>query len=236
MRIGEPAETKRAIFRGGITLGLLLLGFAALTYVVVDGRTQAFDARALEALRRAGDLAQPVGPAWLGLAALDLTSLGSGFVLGLIVALVAGFLAIERMRRTAVFITFASVSGWVLNAGLKELVQRPRPSVVPHLGEVMTLSFPSGHAMISATVYLTLGLLLTRIATRRATKVYCLAVAATLTTIVGVSRMYLGVHYPTDVLGGWIAGLSWAIFCWMIERAIERRSGLRDEQRQAMAS
>ena len=235
MRLGEPAETKRAIVRGAITLGLLLVSFAALTYVVVDGRTQAFDDGVLETLRRADDLAQPIGPAWLKLAALDLTSLGSGFVLGLMVALVAGFLAIERMPGTALFITLASVSGWVLNAWLKELIQRPRPSVVPHLGEVMSLSFPSGHAMTSATVYLTLGLLLTRIATRRVTKVYCLAVAATLTTIIGVSRLYLGVHYPTDVLGGWIAGLSWAIFCWMIERAIERRSGLRDEQQQATA-
>jgi len=232
---GKRDQTGRALFWGSVLLCGLLLGFAALTYLVLDGRTQAFDEGVLESLRRAGDSGQPIGPAWTKIAALDLTSLGSGFVLGLIVALIAGFLAIEGMRRTALFITFAAVTGWVLNTWLKELFQRPRPSIVPHLGEVMSLSFPSGHAMSSATVYLTLGLLLTRIATRRATKVYTLAVAATLTTIVGLSRLYLGVHYPSDVLAGWLAGLSWAIFCWMIERAIERRSGLAKEQ-QAVAS
>jgi undecaprenyl-diphosphatase len=227
----EDADgTKRALLIGGTALAALLLCFALLTWFVLDGRTQAFDDGVLEGFRRVDDPGLPKGPAWLKLAAQDITALGSGWVLGLMVAAIAGFLAIERMHRTAAFVTLAAVSGWLLNGLLKELIDRPRPAVVPHLGEVMSLSFPSGHAMTSATVYLTLGMLLMRIATRRATKVYCLAVAASLTTLIGVSRMYLGVHYPTDVLAGWTVGLSWGIFCWMIERAIERRGGLERER------
>jgi undecaprenyl-diphosphatase len=121
-----------------------------------------------------------------------------------------------------------------LNTGLKELFQRPRPEIVPHLREVLTLSFPSGHAMTSAAVYLTLGALLMRISERRITKIYCMAMAALVTVLVGVSRVYLGVHYPTDVLAGWLLGLSWALSCWLIERALERRTGMRREQHDAM--
>ena len=86
----------------------------------------------------------------------------------------------------------------------------------------MSLSFPSGHAMTSAAVYLTLGALLMRVADRRATKIYCMTCAMFLAGLVGVTRVYLGVHYPTDVLAGWLVGLSWALFCWLVERAIER--------------
>ena len=103
---------------------------------------------------------------------------------------------------------------------------------MPHLRDVMSSSFPSGHALTSAAVYLTLGTLLMRLAEGRLAKVYCIFVAMLATLLVGASRVYLGVHYPTDVLAGWLIGLSWALVCWMIERALERRTGLKREQRQ----
>jgi undecaprenyl-diphosphatase len=162
----------------------------------------------------------------LRVAALDVTALGSGTVLGLFVAAIAGFLLLQGLRRTAAFVTLASVGGWVLNSVLKELFQRPRPEVVPHLSQVMSLSFPSGHAMTSAVVYLTLGALLMRVADRRATKIYCMTVAMVMAGIIGVTRVYLGVHYPTDVLAGWLVGLSWALMCWLVEQALERRTGV----------
>jgi len=137
---------------------------------------------------------------------------------------------LQGMARTALFVLAASAGGWALNALLKELFQRARPEVVPHLRDVMSLSFPSGHAMISASVYLTLGALLMRVAERRATKIYCMAMAMLVTVLVGSSRVYLGVHYPTDVLAGWLVGLSWALLCWMVERVLERRTGLTRER------
>jgi undecaprenyl-diphosphatase len=98
---------------------------------------------------------------------------------------------------------------------------------------VWTLSFPSGHALTSAAVYLTLGALLMRIVRRPLSKFYCMGVAMLLTGLVGASRVYLGVHYPTDVLAGWLMGLSWALLCWLAERALERRAGLKRERAEA---
>jgi undecaprenyl-diphosphatase len=220
-----------ALLLGAIALILLALAFFALADEVLEGDTQRFDDRVLSALRRADDPSVPIGPKWLRIAALDVTALGSASVLGLTVAAVVGFLALQRMHRAALFILAASVGGWVLNNLLKAVFQRPRPDVVPHLREVMTLSFPSGHAMTSAVVYLTLGALLMRIAERPVAKIYCMAVAMTATVMIGLTRIYLGVHYPTDVLAGWLIGLSWALLCWMIERFFEARVGMGHHQR-----
>ena len=219
-------RTELAFLLGGLLLVVLLLGFAVMSNLVLEGGTQNFDDRILRALRRADDPAVPIGPLWLRLAALDITALGSATVLGLVVVSIAGFMVLQGLRRTALFVCVASVSGSLLNWGLKEIFQRARPDVVPHLREVMSLSFPSGHAMTSAVVYLTLGALLMRVVPRRTTKIYCMAVAILLAALVGLSRIYLGVHYPTDVLAGWLVGFSWALFCWLVERAIERRRGV----------
>ena len=111
-------------------------------------------------------------------------------------------------------------------AMLKEMFARPRPSVVPHLREATSSSFPSGHAMQSAIVYLTLGAILMRIVDGRLTKLYVLCIAALLSLLVGTSRVFLGVHYPTDVIGGWIVGYVWALVCWLIAQWFEARAGL----------
>jgi undecaprenyl-diphosphatase len=229
MTVDRPERTELLFLIGGLILVALLLGFAQLSNEVVEGETQHFDEQVLKSLRRADDPSMPIGPRWLQLVALDITSLGSGTVLGLAVVAIAGFLLLQGMFRTAALIVAASAGGWILNWWLKAFFQRPRPEVVPHLRDVFSLSFPSGHAMTSAVVYLTLGALLMRIAERRATKIYCMAAAVVVTFLVGSSRIYLGVHYPTDVLAGWLVGLSWALFCWLIERALERRTGLRRE-------
>jgi undecaprenyl-diphosphatase len=219
-------QRELAFLVGGLVLVLLLLGFASLSDLVLEGGTQHFDDRVLRALRQADDPSLPIGPAWLRGAALDITALGSAAVLGLVVGAIVGFMALQGMRRTALLILVASAGGWVLNSLLKELFQRPRPEIVPHLREVMSLSFPSGHAMTSAAVYLTLGALVMRVADRPVTRMYCMGFAMFLAGIIGLSRVYLGVHYPTDVLAGWLVGLSWALACWLAERAIERRRGV----------
>jgi undecaprenyl-diphosphatase len=221
------------VLAGGLAIPLLLFVFALLAAVVVDGDTQSFDIHVLTALRRPDDPSVPVGPAWLAAGARDITALGSPAVLGLATLAICGFLALQGMRRTALFVLVATSGGWVLNEVLKEIFQRARPTAVPHLQTVMSLSFPSGHAMTSAAVYLTLGALTMRIADDRWTKLYCMAIAMLLTLLVGATRIFLGVHYPTDVLAGWLAGMIWALACWTVERRIERRAGLRREQHKA---
>jgi undecaprenyl-diphosphatase len=218
------------VLLSSVLLLVLAWGFIVLAGEVLEGDTQGFDERILSSLRRPENRAIPIGPSWLRGAALDMTALGSPFVLGLAVLAISGFLALQGSYRTAVFVLLASTGGSLLNTLLKSGFSRTRPTIVPHLREVMSPSFPSGHAMTSAAVYLTLGVLLMRLSERRMTKFYCIAVAMLLTGLVGVSRVYLGVHYPTDVLAGWIIGLSWALLCWMVERLLEKGRGWRRER------
>lgn len=234
-RLKPRDRTELTLLVGGIAILLLLVIFMKLASEVLEGETQAFDRRILLALRNPDDLARPIGPAWMVGSALDITALGGATVLGMTVFAVAGFLLLQGLWRRALFATVATFGGWFLNAALKQLFQRPRPDVVPHLREVMSMSFPSGHALQSAVVYLTLGALSMHIAKRRVTKLYCMAMAMLITGLVGASRVYLGVHYPTDVLAGWLIGLSWALLCWLIERSLEHRSGLTRERLEAAA-
>jgi undecaprenyl-diphosphatase len=232
-RVKPKDRNELKLLLGAVACLLLLFTASKLVSEVLEGETQRFDKQLLVALRDPANPSRPIGPAWLMGAALDITALGSATVLGLTVAAVAGFLLLQGMWRTAIFVTLASFGGWFINGALKQLFQRPRPDVVPHLREVMSMSFPSGHAMTSAVVYLTLGALTMRIAERRLTKFYCMAVATVATVLVGASRVYLGVHYPTDVIAGWLIGFSWALLCWVVERSLERRAGLKRERAQA---
>lgn len=167
----------------------------------------------LLALRTPGDLADPIGPDWLQRAATDITSLGSHTVLILLVTLVAGFLLIKERRATALFTILASGGAMLLSWGLKALFHRARPELVEHLVSVFSPSFPSGHALLSAAIYLTLGALLAREFPRAPLRRYCLSAAVMLTLLIGLSRVYLGVHWPSDVLAGWCIGALWAWGC-----------------------
>ena len=223
------------VLLGAFALVAAMLLLLALVGNVLEGDTQQFDERLLVSLRKPEAPAEPIGPRWLKLAAIDITALGGPAILGLTVAAVVGYLLLYGLYRNALFVLIASVGGWVLNDLLKMYFGRPRPTVVPHLREVsaLSLSFPSGHALTSAVVFLTLGTLLMRVSTRPLVKWYCISLAMTATVLIGSSRVYLGVHYPTDVIGGWLIGLSWAVFCWMLERTAERRYGLKKERVQA---
>jgi undecaprenyl-diphosphatase len=201
-----------AALSGGILL------FIYLTGEVLEGSTKGFDEAILLALRQPGDLSLPIGPGWLTHAVKDITSLGGTTVLALMTALVTIYLLFDRQRAIAIFILVSVLGGWALSAVLKVGVARPRPDIVPHLVEVHDLSFPSGHAMVSAVTYLTLAALISGTRTYRSTRVFTVAAGILLTLMIGASRIYLGVHYPTDVLGGWCAGATWALACWIIAR------------------
>ena len=217
----------------GLGACVLLFAFISLAGEVMEGDTQALDLRILRALRSADDPAKPVGPEWIEVGLLDLTALGGPTVLGLVVLAVVGFLLLQARYRTALVILATSLSGEIVNTAMKHAFMRPRPTVVPHLRDAFSTSFPSGHAMDSAIIYLTLGAMLMRVAERRLTKLYCLTVALVLTLLVGTSRVYLGVHYPTDVVGGWILGFVWASVSWLVAERFEANTGVIAERKKA---
>lgn len=206
-----------------VLVGVLLFLFLVSCYVfveladeVTEGSTRQFDEWSVRALRRDDDPAMPLGPSWLREAGMDATALGSPLILSLTVAGAVGFLIIRNEKWLAVTTVVMTAGGALVTLILKYVIGRPRPSIVPHLREITTPSFPSGHAMLSALVFLTIGVILARSFQGRWVKTYILLWGVFLTFIVGASRVYLGVHYPTDVLGGWLAGFAWAIVCWGI--------------------
>ena len=218
-RIEFPVLLAGLVIAGG------LWGFQELMEVAQDASPHTFDTQILLAFREAGRPDQPIGPLWLEGAMRDITSLGSTVVLALISVAVIVYLALIRRPATALFVFAAVAGGQVLSSLIKLGVDRPRPELVSHLVDVSTLSFPSGHAMLSAVTYLTLGSLATRFLPGRATKIYVLCLAILVTLLVGISRIYLGVHWPSDVLAGWCAGFAWAMLCWLAARLLQRRHG-----------
>ena len=167
-------------------------------------------------MRNPGNPSVPIGPTWLQEAARDVTSLGSIIVLVIITFAVAGYLLLAGKPAVAWLMLIAVVGGITLNNLLKFAFARPRPDFVTPAARVFTASFPSGHATLSAITYLTIGALLARTYPSFIMGLYFMSLAAFLTVLIGVSRIYLGVHYPTDVLGGWCIGVAWAMACWVL--------------------
>jgi undecaprenyl-diphosphatase len=194
------------VVAGGVLLFAKLMG-------MVPGEPRAFDRAILLTFRNSTDLSDPIGPQWLEIIFRDITSLGGATVLTLMTIAVTGFLLIDAKRGAAILVLGSVIGGVVLSSMLKLGIDRPRPDLVAHLVEEHTASFPSGHAMLSAVVYLTLGGLVSRVERPRRIKIYVLSLAVILTLLIGVSRVYLGVHWPTDVLAGWCAGATWAMLC-----------------------
>jgi undecaprenyl-diphosphatase len=209
-----------------LTILLGVCGFIAVAYGVSAGITQHVDESLLRAPRDPEDPAKTLGPGWLEEAGRDLTALGGIAALCLLTAAVGGYFLICEKYRALALLVAATVGGLLLSTLLKERFHRPRPEVVPHKSLVMTSSFPSGHSLNSAVVYLTLGSILAGLVERRRLTVYFFGVAVLLTLLVGVSRVYVGVHYPTDVLAGWCAGLAWALTCSLVARWLQTRGAV----------
>lgn len=208
-------------FLGGVLAAASAMWlFIEVAEEVVEGDARAIDTAILMFFRTPADPADPVGPRWLEDLARDLTALGSPVVLGIIVGVACLFLLLAGRHRTSLFVLGATASGGIASTLLKLSFNRPRPDLVPHTLYVSSASFPSGHAMISALVYLTLGALVARLVRGRRLKLYVLSVAVLLSGLVGLTRVYLGVHWPSDVVGGWAAGAAWALGWWAAAQLI----------------
>ena len=244
---GEAASRGRGVARalfallawfGAHEMGLLvsLVGFSGGVWLflevadeVTEQDTDGIDRRLLLALRTGETGEDLLGPGWLEEVGRDFTALGGTGVLTLMSLAVIGYLLLAGRQRTALFTAVAVSGGLLLSTLLKLGYDRPRPDLVPHESLVYTASFPSGHSMMAAVTYLTLAAILARVHRSRVLKAYLLIVAALLTLVVGVSRVYLGVHWPTDVVAGWSAGAAWAAFCWLLARWLQRRNVVEED-------
>ncbi len=216
-----------------LTLALIALfgwAFVEIAGKVVDGDTMRLDRAILLAFRLPSDPSVPIGPGWVQEAGRDLTGLGGNAILILITASTVIYLALTGRRHAALFVLVAIGGGTLIATLLKLGFARARPDVVPHGMQVYTASFPSSHAMLSAVTYLTIGALLARIHASVPVKLFFLGLALFLTVVVGISRLYLGVHWPSDVLAGWCLGTAWACLCWYVALVLQRRGQVEPER------
>ncbi len=220
-RIKTYIHREQRLLIGLLVGAILATGFIRLAGEMAEGETKAFDVAFLKSLRTPGDLAIPIGPHWLLSAMRDLTALGGVTVLALVAVLAVAFLLTRGRIRQALYTALAAGGGALFGTLLKSLFARPRPEVVPHLVEVTSLSFPSGHSMNSAIIYLTLAVMIARSFEERGARIFVIGVAALLVLTIGFTRLYLGVHYPTDVLAGWTVGAAWALAMGLIATRLQ---------------
>ncbi len=209
-RRGMTSTPRRRLPRELAGIAILALAAAVVLAIglVIHRMPFAADRAIIQGLRAWG------GPRWLAAAAVDITALGGGTVLTLVAALVAGFLLTQRLWLTALMLVLAAFSGGRAVAIVKHGFDRARPDLVDHLVPVSSASFPSGHAASSAIVYLTLAALASQVVRERAARRFLFAAAVLLVGAIGCSRVYLGVHWPSDVLAGWSFGTLWALGWW----------------------
>jgi len=208
-----------------VNLFILVTALLVFTYVakeVTSGDSMGIDEWLLSYMRHDGRLLPEENYLLTGLMK-DIRALGGATIIFIITTAVVLYLLIQKHYEFMWLIIIATIGGALLSFGLKELFARERPPLTYHLLTVKSLSFPSGHAMMSSVVYLTQGALLAKVQSNKNLKAYILLVAIILVFLIGISRIYLGVHYPTDVLAGWSAGLAWASLCWLAARYLQRR-------------
>lgn len=214
LRIATVPVLLMALVAGGIYT------FVAVANDVSENELQRFDNGLLLLFRQPGDVSAPIGPSWLAQSVVEITTLGGYPVLVTLVTAIAGFLLVYRKFGPAIFMVAAIVSGTVVSHLLKIVYDRPRPDIVDHLVATHTASFPSGHATMSAVVYLTLATMIVRLVDDVAVRIYVILMAVLLTFMVGMSRIYLGVHWPSDVIAGWALGTAWACLSWLAVTAL----------------
>lgn len=211
-----------SLYVGMLVAAALAGGFALVADEMSEGETEVFDNAVLLLFRNPANTADPLGPPWLEEAVRDITAMGSFSVLALILLFAVVYLAMSGRRGTALFVAISVLGGEILSTIFKAVFQRTRPAFIDS-ERVLSASFPSGHAALSAVVYLTLGTILAGSTEKLSLRIFYIGTAIFLTIVVGISRLYLGVHYPTDVLAGWALGIAWALLMGVAYRVWEIR-------------
>ncbi|MBL8552744.1 MAG: phosphatase PAP2 family protein [Phenylobacterium sp.] len=211
-------------FEARVLIGLILVAGALWTFLniggeMAEGETQAIDARIIVALRTPGNLHDPIGSKTVEEAVRDITALGGTTMVAVVTLVAVLAFAFHRKYRHAAVMGGAVLLAWASSQTTKALYARPRPDLVPHEVAVYSGSFPSGHSTLSAACYLTIAMLVASLETRRRTKALVYGLACVILTGVGFSRVYLGVHFPSDVLAGWVLGATWALVGWLVLRS-----------------
>jgi undecaprenyl-diphosphatase len=201
-------------------LAAALYAFFQIADEVSEAEIASLDQALLLVFRNPADVTDPLGPPWFEETVTEITSLGGYPILIAVVAAVVGYLLVVRMLGPALYVVLSVGAGTLLSQLLKMLYDRPRPEIVDHLVVTHTASFPSGHATMSTVVYLTLAALVVRLVEQTRVRVYVLAVAILVSLAVGLSRIYLGVHWPSDVAAGWALGAAWASISWLAVSAL----------------
>ena len=204
--------------------------FGEVVDEVLEGDSHAMDERILLMFRDPGDIQSPLGPKWLEEMMRDFTALGGIGILTFVIIATVIYLLTKQRARHAIYLLSVVVTGTVLSNLMKIGFDRPRPDLVPHDSITYMASFPSGHSFMATVVYLTLGAILAEAEPRKGMKVYIIVIAIIIALVVGVSRLYLGVHWPSDVLAGWLIGAGWALMFWILARYLEMRHVLRKDR------
>lgn len=222
-----PAALWRFIkrFEARVLIGVALATGALWTFLnlaeeMSEGEIDALDRQLMMALRNPDDLTDPIGSRNVEEAVRDVTALGgTAVVVILTVVSVLAFL-FHKKRLHALVMAGVMLAAWASSDLTKMFYGRPRPDLVPHDAYVYSASFPSGHSTMSTAAFLTLAMLIASLEPRRRSKALAYVLAALVVVGVGFSRVYLGVHWPSDVLGGWCLGALWALVGWIVLRAL----------------
>jgi len=234
----EMIETATSVVRGMrhrpetvlpvLVIGIMALGlyaFLSIADEMAEGEIRTWDERLFLAFRNPANPEDPLGPPWLEEAALEVTALGGYSLILLTLAAVVGLLLVTRRYGPALYVLLSVGSGALVSALSKQFYDRPRPDLVPQLDIVHTASFPSGHALITTVAYLTLAALVIRFFDDWRVRIYVAGVAIFISVLVGISRIYLGVHWPSDVAAGWALGTAWASLAWLVVAALQYLRG-----------
>jgi undecaprenyl-diphosphatase len=201
-----------------VVAGLLIaLGVAGLLLA----SAHALDVRVLLAMRHPGDPAQLLGPRWLQDALRDFVGLGGTGVLAVFIAGGLGIQWLAGRRRDAGWFLGGVLGAFAIGSVLKHVVARPRPELVPHAAYTFTASFPSGNTLMATVVWLLLALALANAIGKCGVRVLAVAGALLIAVLVGVGRVYLGVHWPSDVIAAWGIGIGWVwLLCYVRSRRL----------------
>ncbi|WP_158625956.1 phosphatase PAP2 family protein [Arsenicitalea aurantiaca] len=221
-RFGSFVRGEAPVLAAVAIIGGLVLAFLGVAELVHEGEIEAFDHAVLAMFHQGNAAGGIAATGWFAEMVRDITALGSFVLLTLIFIGVVGYLWMARIRGAAILVAVSVLGGSLLSNLLKAGYNRPRPDIA-YAAEQFTASFPSGHALLSAVTYLTLGALLARFAPSRRLRYFSLGAAIFITLIVGLSRLYLGVHYPSDVIAGWSLGAAWALLCSTVALVMQRR-------------